>query len=199
MVKRKNTPKLGNLNKKLKSASTLALNGVAKSLPSAAVDEALNIANIQVEKHKNDVKIPDIIGLSQSDAEYILKQSGFMCSSVLAEPNVAYATKTENAVVESSPRPNTTVSPNSFVKVYYVDKGVIEQSKQLILEANRKKKKRSESTRALFDKISTNTKKATKKVATKAIPSFLRKKHKTSQTPPPLTKEDDDNSTDSEM
>lgn len=123
---------------KTKIISTLgkvALNAVAPDV----LEQGTKIINNQLEKRKEYIKIPDVKSVDIEDAKATLDRYNFNHSEVPVQPDVKYASANPNTIVKLVPKENTSVAPNTFVKMYYIDEQTIISSKILVQEAENAK------------------------------------------------------------
>lgn len=126
------------------------------------VQGASNVANHQIdvhaEKHKDDVKVPDLAGLSREQAQAVLDQFKLTSAFVeLTQPAAKYATLRPNTVVNTVPKANVTVPAGSFVKVLLVPETLITASQALVDQATRRKQKRKAAAVGLASKLGHGT------------------------------------------
>lgn len=159
------TGKNNKLNQTLVSGMTSGGKSLAKglltSLPTEIADKTLDIVNAHMEKHKQDVKVPDLTGLTIDEAEDILTQFNFKHSRVLVEPHKNYRHKKENIVLRSVPKPNTSVVLGSFIKLYYIDAATIDASQKIIEQQQLHKQQRQANRQAIVNQTVTTTKSLT--------------------------------------
>ena len=149
----------------------MAVGAVAPDL----LEQSTKIVSDQLEKRKDYTKIPDVKLLNVEEATATMKQYSFNHSVVKVTADIKYANSVPNSVVKIQPKGNTTVDPNTFVKIYYIDEETVIQSQKLAkdLEINRlnKKHKKQEQIHNALDvtsKVSSNlTKKLHFKKSTK--------------------------------
>ena len=100
------------------------------------LENANKLVNDQLEQRKGYVKIPDITLLDAQEATSILDNYGLNHTLIKAEPNLDYANANPNTIVKMTPRGNAKVDPKTFIKVFYVDESIVDQSKQLLVNAS---------------------------------------------------------------
>ncbi len=123
---------------KTKIISTLgkvALNAVAPDV----LEQGTKMINNQLEKRNEYIKIPDVKSVDIEDAKATLDKYNFNHSEVPVQPDAKYANAKPNTIVKIQPKENTSVAPNTFVKMYYVDEQTIISSKLLVQEAENAK------------------------------------------------------------
>lgn len=73
-------------------------------LGSSPVEDAVaKIVDDQLEKRKDYVKVPDVIGVPLADAEKILSEFQFKFIRTLADPDIKYANKRVDVVLATKP------------------------------------------------------------------------------------------------
>lgn len=134
--------------KKSKSLSSLAgkgfhvLDQVLTSVGSVAdtvnkvapgiVDETSKVIDYHLDKHKDDFRIPSLIDLPLDEAERVLHLYNLEHSLILAAPDPKYANARPNIILAMAPKANSKVSPQTYVRAYYVDDAVIEASRTIL-------------------------------------------------------------------
>lgn len=105
----------------------------------AVLEQGTKIVNDQLEKRKDYLKIPNLKLLDVEKATAILEKYNFNHSEVPVKANLRYADALPNTIVKMEPKGNTTVAPNTFVKLYYIDEQTVIDSQLLAQEAESKK------------------------------------------------------------
>lgn len=103
------------------------------------LDVASSLVKSEVDKRGTYKKIPDILGVPTEEAAQIIKDYDFKFSELLSEPSVKLANVQPGTVVKVVPKVNSSVAPNSFLKLYYVDDAVVAKSQLLVQEIAAKK------------------------------------------------------------
>ena len=145
-----------------KGVSKLA-NAFDKTLNIAgnAVEAAADVANHQLDernkRHLDDVKVPDIDGLTLVQTKELFDSLDIKYALVAETPNVTLATRKADTVIRTLPKANAVLSAGSFVKIYYLDAEVIAASKNILLKNEERKQTRKESAKAIAGKIGHGT------------------------------------------
>ncbi|MCT4413523.1 PASTA domain-containing protein [Leuconostoc pseudomesenteroides] len=113
----------------------MALGAVAPDV----LEQGTKIVNDQLEKRKDYLKIPDVKLLDVEKATAIIDKYNFNHSEVPVKADLHYADALPNTIVKMEPKGNTSVAPNTFVKLYYIDEQTLIDSQLLAQEAESKK------------------------------------------------------------
>jgi hypothetical protein len=152
------------LKKGLKGVTKMGIEGLASSVTDVAeaTSEVSTVVNHQIdghiERHKDDVKIPDVKGLPTAQAQQFIQDYGLVAAVLIADPQIAYADKAAGVVVRTEPKVNTIVKPGTFVKIYWLNEEVLEASKVLAQETAEKKIAKASARKALATKLVDGTK-----------------------------------------
>ncbi|MGG7011402.1 UNVERIFIED_CONTAM: PASTA domain-containing protein [Limosilactobacillus fermentum] len=126
-----------------------------------AVEAAADVTNHQLDEHNkrhlNDVKVPDISGLSLDQTRELFATLDIKYALVVPEPDASFATAKVDIIVSTVPKANTVLSAGSFVKIYYLDAEVIEASKLIVSKKENRKRIRKEAAKALATKLGHGT------------------------------------------
>lgn len=126
-----------------------------------AVGVAADVTNHQLDEHRklhqNDVRVPDIKGLSLAQTKTLLDSLALKYALVAAEPAMALAKAKSDTIVNTVPKANKVLPAGSFIKVYYADDAVIAASQALVAKAQRRKQIRKDSAKALAQKVGQGT------------------------------------------
>ncbi|MDF7626729.1 PASTA domain-containing protein [Lactobacillaceae bacterium L1_55_11] len=114
------------------------------ALTPTILEEGTKLANDFIDRRKGYVKIPDVTKLDTQEAHETVDKYNFNHSTVKARANANYANAIPGTIVKVEPKPNTLVSPDTFVKLYYIDEPTIEESKQLAQEQAERKAQRKQ-------------------------------------------------------
>lgn len=113
----------------------MALGAVAPDV----LEQGTKIVNDQLEKRKDYLKIPDVKLLDVEKATAVIDKYNFNHSEVPVKADLHYAGALPNTIVKMEPKGNTSVAPNTFVKLYYIDEQTLIDSQLLAQEAESKK------------------------------------------------------------
>ncbi|MFT9470102.1 PASTA domain-containing protein [Leuconostoc pseudomesenteroides] len=113
----------------------MALGAVAPDV----LEQGTKIVNDQLEKRKDYLKIPDVKLLDVEKATAVIDKYNFNHSEVPVKADLQYADALPNTIVKMEPKGNTTVAPNTFVKLHYIDEQTVIDSQLLAQEAESKK------------------------------------------------------------
>lgn len=106
---------------------------VGEMLMPDVVNLGAKIGSELIEKQKSLIKIPDLKDVHLDEALRILRDElNLIPTSIIADPNIAYADESENEVMYAEPRFGSKVDPRTTVKIYYLTQEVIEKSKKLL-------------------------------------------------------------------
>lgn len=78
--------------------------------------------------HIGKKEVPNVLELDVAEAKKHLTDMGFRVSAVLVKPERKYTKKRDGEVVDYAPH---WVEKKGLVKLYYVDKEVVEESKKI--------------------------------------------------------------------
>jgi len=130
------------------------------------IDQATKLVNTQLDKHKDYVKVPDVISLSPEEANSVLNQYGFKHSIVKLDAKPKYADSSVNQILKMIPKPGSSIDKSTFLKLYYVDSEIVDKSRTLAEQVALSKAEKKAKTKANIKKtvnktadISTNLKK----------------------------------------
>lgn len=141
--------------------------GIVTSAFGAASDVAKHEIDVHAEKHKDDVKVPDLKGLNRTEAEALLDQLGLLSAFVeITEPADKYAKAVVNTVETTKPKANVKVPAGSFVKVMVVSETLIQASQVLVADAEQHKADRKTAVVNFATKLGHGTAHAAGKVVT---------------------------------
>ena len=113
----------------------MALGAVAPDV----LEQGTKIVNDQLEKRKDYLKLPDVKLLNVETATAVIDKYNFNHSEVPVKADLHYADALPNTIVKMEPKGNTSVAPNTFVKLYYIDEQTLIDSQLLAQEAESKK------------------------------------------------------------
>lgn len=113
----------------------MALGALAPDL----LEQGTKIVNNQLEKRKDYLKVPDVRLLDVEKAVTVMDKYNFNHSEVSVKADLHYASALPNTIVKLEPKGNTSVAPNTFVKLYYIDEQTIINSQLLAQEVKNKK------------------------------------------------------------
>ncbi|WP_203623094.1 MULTISPECIES: PASTA domain-containing protein [unclassified Lacticaseibacillus] len=120
-----------NVADKLISGVGSVADAIAKVAPSV-VDEGAKVVDAHMEKHKDDFKMPALVDLPLEEAKRVLDFYHLQYALIMATPAPKLATRQPNVILETTPKANTKVAPNAFVRAYYATEETIETSRQMI-------------------------------------------------------------------
>ncbi|MDN6899655.1 PASTA domain-containing protein [Oenococcus sicerae] len=123
-------------------------------LGSDPVEEAAaKIVNDQMDKRKDYVKVPDIVGVPLADAEKVLSKYQFKFIKTLADPDIKYANKRTDIVLATKPKGGSSVPPNTFIKLIYADQEVLTASQLQLKDKAIQQNAQKESNKLLMHKL----------------------------------------------
>lgn len=123
-------------------------------LGSDPVEEAVaKIVNNQMDKCKDYVKVPDIVGVPLADAEKVLSEYQFKFIKTLADPDIKYANKRTDIVLATKPKGGSSVPPNTFIKLIYADQEVLAASQLQLKDKAIQQNAQKESNKLLMRKL----------------------------------------------
>lgn len=126
-----------------------------------AVSAVADITNHQLDEHNkrhlNDVKVPDIRGLSLEQTRKLFATLDIKYALVVPEPDASFAKAKVDIIVSTVPKANTVLSAGSFVKIYYLNAEVIEESKMIASTKENRKQIRKEAAKTLTAKLGHST------------------------------------------
>ncbi|MFD1441650.1 PASTA domain-containing protein [Lacticaseibacillus hegangensis] len=133
----RNTKSHDNLNSKSKVGSK-RLSDLAdttiKAIGPQVVEKGSAFFAAHLNKHNDDINMPDLVGLPLAEAKRILVFYKFQYSIVKVDPDPQYAKVKPNSILTMSPAANTKVTANTktFVRVSYADKATVAASQKII-------------------------------------------------------------------
>mgnify|MGYP003365100703 CR=1 FL=1 len=116
-------------------------------------DAVVKIVNDQLEKRKDYVKVPDVIGVPLADAEKILSEYQFKFIRTLADPDIKYVNKRADVVLATKPRGGSSVAPHTFVKLIYADDDVLAASQLQLKDREAQRGAKKEANKLLMHKL----------------------------------------------
>ncbi|KAA8434768.1 PASTA domain-containing protein [Weissella paramesenteroides] len=102
---------------------------VIKAAP-AVIEQVNKINEQQKEKKKDYIKIPDVLSLPINEATEVLTKYHFNYSLIKLPASGKIALQPADTVLKLTPKGGSNVSPNTFVKLYYADETIINESMQ---------------------------------------------------------------------
>lgn len=102
---------------------------VIKAAP-AVIEQVNKINEQQKEKKKDYIKIPDVLSLPINEATEVLTKYHFNYSLIKLPASEKIALQPADTVLKLTPKGGSNVSPNTFVKLYYADETIINESMQ---------------------------------------------------------------------
>lgn len=128
---------------------------VIKAAP-AVMEQVNKITEQQKEKKKDYIKIPDVLSLPIDEATEVLTKYHFNYSLIKLPADQKLASKAANTVLKITPKSGSNVDPNTFVKLYYADEVIVNESIQkqhdAIAKKNTAKDNRKKKIKHVFDK-----------------------------------------------
>lgn len=127
---------------KADSGEVVAMSPRSGKVPPASLIKLYYVNDIVVELSKQEVPLPDVVGLSLEEARELLEKMGYYVSALPAKPNKKYAETAIHQVLSMSPNPQFTLTPpkkGSLVKLYYLDE-VSKENSRFLKEKDRQKK-----------------------------------------------------------
>lgn len=128
-----------NVADKLLTGAGAVADAIGKVAPSV-VDEGAKVIDAHLDKHKKDFKMPGLIDLPLAEAERVMHFYHLQYSLIQVAPAEKYAGRRANVVLDTTPKANAKVAPNSFVRAEYADEDTIEASRQLLASRHAEKK-----------------------------------------------------------
>lgn len=98
-----------------------------------------------IEESKKEVGLPDVTGLSVSEAREVLENIGYVVATFPVKPRSQYANVAINQVITMSPNPNLTLTPirkGSVIKLIYLN-AASKQASRVLRKAEEDKKSSS--------------------------------------------------------
>ena len=95
-----------------------------------------------IDESKKDIALPDVTGLSLTEARDILEKLGYRIAFFPVKPRTQYAGITVNQVISMSPNPHlslTSVKKGSLIKLFYLD-ATAKQASQALRKLDQEKK-----------------------------------------------------------
>lgn len=127
---------------KADSGEVVAMSPRNGKVPPATLVKLYYVNDIVIELSKQEVSLPDVVGLPLDEARDLLEKMGYHVSSLPAKPDKKYAETAIHQVLSMSPNPQFNLMPpkkGSLVKLYYLDE-IGQKNSQLLLEQDRQKK-----------------------------------------------------------
>lgn len=110
-------------------AAKIAAPYVIKAAP-AVMEQVNKFTEQQKDKKKDYIKIPDVLSLPVERATEVLTEYHFNYSLIKLPTDQKLASKAANTVLKITPKSGSNVDPNTFVKVYYADEAIVNESIQ---------------------------------------------------------------------
>ncbi|WP_461215310.1 PASTA domain-containing protein [Lacticaseibacillus sp. GG6-2] len=120
---------LGVFGHVLNSVDSVA-NTVNKVVP-GIVNETTKMVDAHIDKHRDDFKMPNLVGLPLLEAERVLQVYQLQYSVIRVVPAATLASVQPNVVLAMTPKADRKVSPTTFVRISYADDAVIATSQNL--------------------------------------------------------------------
>lgn len=131
----------GKLNRLINAADKITSSKLGQSLGKtlnivgATVDAAAQVANHQLDEHRklhrDDLRVPDISGLTLEQAQTLLDDLNLRYALVAITPSRALADGRADTIIQTSPKAKVLVRAGSFVKVLYLDEETLTASRAL--------------------------------------------------------------------
>lgn len=135
---------------------------VIKAAP-AVIEQVNKINEQQKEKKKDYIKIPDVLSLPISEATEVLTKYHFNYSLIKLPADEKIALQPANTVLRLTPKGGSNVTPNTFVKLYYADEEIVNESMQKRDTTLAKKTATKQKHKAQLKTVADKAKKITKR------------------------------------
>ena len=175
------TDKLFKVIDKLDSSKLGKVLDVTGNLIQSGADVVNNQLDEHNKRHSDDVRVPDIIDLSLNQTKDLLNDLNIKHDFIVIDPSTKLASQKVDTVIKTVPKANTVLPANGFIKIYYMNNEVLEQSKELLKAVNERKQSRKDSAKSLANKIGQETKSGISgavEASKKLVPHPKRKKAK---------------------
>lgn len=130
-----------NVADKLLTGAGAVADAIGKVAP-GIVDEGAKVIDVHLDKHKDDFKMPGLIDLPLTEAQRVMDFYHLQYSLIPVTPAVKYAGCHPNVILETTPKANAKVAPNTFVRAYYADEDAVATSQQILASQVAEKKAR---------------------------------------------------------
>lgn len=133
----RNNKSRGNLNSKSKVGSNhfsdLA-DTTIKALGPQVVEKGSAFVEAHLNKHNDDISMPDLVGLKLAEAKRLLEFYDFQYTIIEVDPDPQYAKVKPGFILDMTPAANTKVTANkkTFVRVSYANEATVAASQKII-------------------------------------------------------------------
>jgi len=91
------------------------------------------------EQRKDWIKVPRVKAADLSETQQVITEAKLRYITIKVKPHRRFCNCKANTVINTFPKAGTSVAPTSIITLYYVTQEIINESKQLVVDAENKK------------------------------------------------------------